>query len=404
MDQSTNGYHDLGSLAYLREQLILFRACGDDHRSLAKSQDLLQKVISRSLNTDAAFHEGVATLLAVAPFIYRHDNQAVWQRLTWDALIGALNLKDGALQAQIMNVMSRFHMLEGKHQLARKNIETALARAREENNELALLWAYIRFFELLVYQPADFSRQEVVKKVLALAEKVHHPRTSTALHSALAHFYNRWGDYERALGHGQMAYALARQQRSNQEMIKAAYLLVGICRMSACPAAQHFLKVADAIDETRLSLIDQINVIAQHSALHYEMGLFQAAADGYQDAINLLEHLNRPMHLAASLQGLALAQIRLLRFEQAQNHLEQAEELWNQCGSAYEHAHLRFTQSLMEALRGNKRLALSLIDDALRYTDDMPDMASREQIRASIRIFKRRVETGQRLEDDLHLA
>ena len=404
MAQSPNGNHDLGSLSYLKEQLTHFRERNEDRSYLDQNQEHLQRVLSRSLNTDAAFHEGVATLLSVAHFIYRQDIQPVWQQITWDALLGALTLKDSALQAQIMNVMSRFNMLEGKHELARQNIEKALARAQEDDNDLALLWAYIRFFEYLVYQPADFSRHEVVKRVLALADRVNEPRTSFALHHALAHFYNRWGDYERALGHGQMAYILARRQHSNRDMLKACYVLVGICRINFSPAARHFLRVAESVDETHLSIIDQVSVLAQQCGLHYEMGQYQAAVDGYHDAIALLQHLNRPFHMASCLQGLALAEIRLKRYDDAQTHLEQAEELWKIYGSAYELAHLRFSQGFLEATRGKSRFALRLLGDALQMTDSIPDMASRDQIRDSIMEFIQRVETGKQLEDDPRLA
>jgi hypothetical protein len=94
----------------------------------------------------------------------------------------------------------------------------------------------------------------------------------------------------------------------------------------------------------------------------------------------------------------------LRQFEDAQTHLERAEELWKMCGSAFEWASLRFSQAFLEAIRGDSRFALRLLEDAMHLTDNIPDMASRDDIRESILIFKQRVETGQRLEDDPRLA
>lgn len=400
MTSHPDDYPDLGSLVELREQLTLFRECSYDHSFLAANVELLQKVLLRGINTEAVFHEGVETLFAVTPFIYRLADQSAWQNITWDALIGALNLKDGTMQTKLLNVLSRFHMLEGKHELARQNVERALARAQEAQDDMALLWAYIRFFELLVYQPADFSRHEVIEQVLALAEKVNQPRSNVSLHYALAHFYNRWEDYERALGHGEMAYTYSRLYRDNQAMTRAAFLLVGICRANASLATRHFVKVAEALDETKLSVFDQVTILVQQSALYYEMGKPRAAADGYQDAIDLLKHIDRPVHLAACLQGQALAQIRLREFDKAQQNLEYAGEIWQKHGSAHEHANYRFTQGYLEAWRGNRKFALRLLHDALKLADEIVQPAARSNMQTAIREFIEQVEAGNL--DDSH--
>jgi hypothetical protein len=394
---------EFGSIANLKEQLTLFRECSSDHRFLLENQLVLQKLLSHTLNRDALFHDAVETLLAVAPFVHDQVDQSGWQRITWDALIGALNLRNGVLQAQIMNMLSRFHMLEGKHQLARENVNNALRRAQEENNEIALLWAYIRFFELLVYQPEDFSRTEVIKQVLALAYKIDQPHISIALHYALAHFYHRWGNYPQALGHGQMTYILARKWNDSQHLARAAYMLVTVCRVSLSKSAIHFLQVARTTDITQLPRHDYAAIKMHESALNLETGNLTAAAEGYSEAIKLFTELERPFHLASCFQSLALTQIRLAQFAEAQANLERAEELWQKCGSAYEFANFRFTQGYLEAWRGNKSFALVLLRDARQMTNAIPDMESRTQLRTCIEGFMGEV-NQDRLNSSYRLA
>lgn len=403
MEQFPGELHEFGSIEYLKEQLKLYQECSADDEFLRANQHDLEKLLFHTLNTDATFHDAVDTLLSVAPFAHKQDDQTQWQRIAWDALVGALNLKDGGLQAQILTIFSRFHMLEGKHQLARQTIENARDRAREQKNDVALLLAYIRFFELLVFQPADFSRLEVIQQVLTLAEKVNQPHITIQLHYALAHFHCRWGDWQRGLGHGQVAYALASQCGDHHNLARAAYVLVTICRLSSCPAAKHFLRVAEFIDTSDLPLHDQMTMLMHKSGLYYEMGKVADAAAGYSQAIKLLENLKRPYYLASCLQGLALAQIRLKQFDDAQANLERAEEIWKQHGNASDHANLRFTQGFLEAWRGNKRFALALLDDAFTMSNDMPDMASRDSLRELILETKQQIADGT-LEDVYRLS
>lgn len=384
---------DFGSIPYLKEQLKLYRECSADNEFLKANQHLLQKVLLRGLNTDATFHEAVETLLAVTSFIHKQDDQTQWQRITWDALVGALNLRDSGLQAQILPTFSRFHLLEGKHQLARKTIENARDRALEMNNDAALLEAYIRLFELLFFQPTEISRHEVVEQVLQLAKKVNQIHLTIQLHYALAHFNNRWGDWERALGHGQFAYALARHNGDREYLARTAYLLVSICWLSSCPAAKHFLRVALTIDTSPLPIHDQVTALMHTGGLYYEMGNVAEAASGFAAAIKLLEPLNRPNYLAAAYQGLALAQIRLKQFDEAESNLLHAQKIWKKHGSALDIANLRFTQGFLEAWRGKQAFALEYLDEALALCSDIPDMASRDALRKLI------LETQQQIVD-----
>ena len=403
MEQVPSGNHEFGSIEYLKEQLKLFRECSTDEEFLKVNQNELEKLLFHTLNTDATFHEAVDTLFAVAPFVHKQDDQTQWHRIAWDALIGALNLKDGGLQAQILTIFSRFHMLEGKHQLALQSIENARDRAREQHNDVALLLAYIRFFELLFFQPTEISSLEVIQLVLKLADRVNQPHLNIQLHYALSHFNSRWSDWERALGHGQIAYALARQYDDQYNLARAAYLLVSICRLSSCPAAKHFLRVALALDISMLPAHDQMTALMHKSGLYYEMGSVAEAAAGYNDAIKLLENLKRPNYLAACYQGLALAQIRLKQFDEAESNLWRAQKIWKKHGSASDTANLRFTQGFLEAWRGNNTFALEYLDEALLLCNDIPSMASRDALRKLILETQQQI-VGGTLEDVFRLA
>ena len=403
MEQFPSGHHEFGSIDDLKEQLKLFRECSSDNEFLKANQKQLEKLLFHTLNTDATFHEAVDTLLAVAPFMHKQDDQTPWQRISWDALVGALNLKDGGLQAQILTIFSRFHMLEGNHNLARQSIEKARDRAIEQNNDVALLLAYIRFFELFVFQPVDISPSDVIQPVLELAARVNQPPLSTQLHYALAHFNNHWGDWERALGHGQCAYALARYYGDNDNLARAAYLLVTICRSSYCRAAKHFLQVALATDFSSLPAHDKMTSLMHKSALHYEMGKVAEAAEGYSAALKLTEMLKRPYYRASCLQGLALAQIRLRQFDDAGANLRRAGKLWKRHGSTLDRASHRFTEGFLEAWQGNDLIALELFDDALVMCDDIPAMASRDALRKLILETRQHIVDGV-VEDVYRLA
>jgi tetratricopeptide (TPR) repeat protein len=403
MEHFPDGHHEFGSIEDLKELLKLFRECSGDNEFLEANQKQLEKLLSHTLNTDATFHEAVATLFAVAPFVHKQDDQSQWQRITWDALVGALNLKDGGLQAQILTIFSRFHMLEGNHNLARQSIVNARDRALEQNNEVALLLAYIRFFELFVFQPVDISRAEVVQPVLELASRVNQPHLSTQLHYALAHFNNHWGDRERALGHGQYAYVLARYHGDHDYLARTAYLLVTICRLSYCRAAKHFLQVALDTDFSSLPAHDQMTSLMHQSALYYEMGKLAEAADGYRAALKLTERLKRPYYRASCLQGLALAQIRLKQFADARTNLRRAGKIWKKHGNIMDSVNHRFTEGFLEAWQSNAPIALELLDDALEMCDEIPPMASRDALRKQILETRQHVLDGT-LKDIFRLA
>lgn len=403
MDDVPECNQEFGSISEIRERLALFHRRRSDDKFLSANQHALQRLLFHSLHTGALYHDAVETLIAVSPFAYRQHDQSVWQQITEDALIGALNVRDGALQAQLLNLLSRYQMLEGKHELARKNIEQALSRAQEEKHELALLWAYIRFFELLVYQPQSFSRHEVINEVLALANRVNHPFSTVTLHYTLGQFYTRWEDYERALGHAQVAYALARRLQEPNSVFRTIYLLVGICRASFCPATRHFHKLTKTVDPARVPLFDQIAAIAQESALYYEMGQTEAAAEGYKDALRLLDNLPRPVHRADYLQGLALAQVRLRQFDDGEANLKRAGEIWEKHGSPRERAYHRYTYGVLEAWRGNTAAALAHLRAAMMLTEEIEQAVSRDHLRELIEEFIQQVESGD-LKDEHRLG
>lgn len=398
MEQFPVGHHELGSIEDLKEQLRLFRECSTDNEFLKANQQHLETLLSHTLNTDATFHEAVETLLAVAPFVHKQDDQSPWQRLTWDALVGALNLKDGGLQAQVLTVFSHFQMVEGNHRAARQSIENARERALEQNNEVALLLAYIRFFEFFVFEPRDITPADVVQPVLELAARVNEPHLSTQLHYALAHFYNQWGDAERALGHGEVAYALARYHGDKDNLARAAYLMVTICRLRYLRVAKHFLQVALTTDFSSLPAHDKMTSLMHTSAMYYEMGKFEEAAAGYSAALKLTERLKRPYYRASCFQGLALAQIRLKRFDDARVNLYRAGKIWAKRGNPYDLANHRFTQGYLEGWAGNRDIALELLDEAVMLCDDIPSMASRDALRKQILDTRQQIVDGT-LED-----
>lgn len=403
MDQFPTGHHEFGSIADIRARLQFFRQCRSDHDYLAEHQSILHKLLFHSLNTHAVYHDAVETLVAVSPFAYRQVDQTIWQRITEDALLGALDLGDRALQAKVLNLLTHYQIQEGRRELARKNVEQALTRALEENDELVLLWAYIRFFEILVFQPRPFSRHELIGEVLTLAERVNHAFSTATLHYTLGQFYMGCEDYERALGHAQVAYAIARRLQEPGSLIRSVYALVSICRTSGCAAAVHFLKVAKSLDTARVSVFDQITAIMQESALYYEMGQLEAAAEGYRDAIRLLQGPQRPMHLAQCLNGLALAQMHLRQFDKAEASLDEAGKIWDEIGSAYEIANDRFFRGMLEAARGNHATAIRLLDDALLLTNQVEQTISRDGLRRQIVEFMQQVAAGE-LKDERWLG
>jgi tetratricopeptide (TPR) repeat protein len=148
------------------------------------------------------------------------------------------------------------------------------------------------------------------------------------------------------------------------------------------------------VDTTRVPLFDKITAIAEESALYYEMGQMEAAAEGYKDAIRLLGKLPRPVHLAEYLQGLALAQIRLRQFDEAEANLTPAGEIWQKHGSPYELANYWFAYGILEAWRGNSALALDFLRDALARTEQIEQAVSRDHLRRLIQEFMGQVESG----------
>jgi tetratricopeptide (TPR) repeat protein len=146
-----------------------------------------------------------------------------------------------------------------------------------------------------------------------------------------------------------------------------------------------------------------MTALMHKSGLAYEMGKVAEAADGYSAAVKLLENLKRPNYLAAGYQGLALAQIRLKQFDEAESNLRRAQKILKKHGSPSDTANLRFTQGFLEAWRGNYTFAHEYLDEALLLCNDIPSMASRDVLRARILEIQQQITDGT-LQDVYRLA
>src|SRR5690606_41993835 len=115
-------------------------------------------------------------------------------------------------------------------------------------------------------------------------------------------------------------------------------------------------------------------------------------------ALKLAARRERPCTRGPGLQGLALAQIRLGRWDDAGVHLYSAANIWTKRRHPYDVANHRFTQGYLEGWAGNRDIALELLDESVMLCDDIPSMASRDALRKQILDTRQQIVDGT-LED-----
>lgn len=297
----------------------------------------------------------------------------------FDALLNAQEVQDNELQMHIWAQMGESYYIEGKHQEALSSFETALQRARDGRTAEMMLSAYIGIIKLQSLRLDASFDAEFVKEVLALARQVEDMTLRARLHYTLAAAYAHREEIPAALEHAQMSYARWYMLKNSLEMARTAFILADIYRTVRGPQkAKDFLEIASL-------LFTQVDYNPSYCLLAYEEGLlylehlkYEAALQWLNIALEEALRIEHVHYIAMSYHSIAIAQIALQQYREAQANLKRALSRWEQLENPLYLANGYHALGYLEGLRGNIKYTREYLHRALESCSKIPDIALRQ--------------------------
>jgi tetratricopeptide (TPR) repeat protein len=365
----------------LRERLDELREHFQDQKWLAAHADSLYATLDSALNSPPQANDAIECLMAICPYLFTRSDFQRWSPLLFDALLNAQLLQDNELQMRIWAQMGEGYYVAGQHREARNAFETALERARDGRTQEMMLAAYIGIIKLQSLYLDPLFNSDFVKHTLELSKQVNDPVLQAHLDQAVSVAHRHRGDTVAALAYGQIAYVRWHKLKDTLQMARTAFMLADSFRIAQCDIqAKRFLDLS-------ASLFAQTDYAPAYCLIAYEEGVLylkRKELDAAQqwltialDEANKLDHL----HLAAmSRQSLAIAQIELENYVQAEKNLRQVLLLWEKLQDWFYQANAFQALGYLEMRRGNKTRAQEWLQEGLNICNRVPAMPFRQMI------------------------
>jgi len=366
----------------LSDWLEQLRGHYQDYAWLTEHTDVLYQTIESALNYPPQVNSAVEGLIAICPYMFTRSDYRRWSGLLFDALLNAQLIQDNEYQMRLWAQMGEGFYIAGRHEQARQAFNTALERARQGRTKEMMLSAYIGIIRLQSLKLDASFDARFVREALELARDVGDGELQASLHQALALAFTHRGETQAALGYGQMAYAYWHRTAQPLEMGRTAFILSHACRVAKqLPQAERYLRLAqDQFTKTGYT--------RQFYLISYEEGVLRLENQDYETAQQLLEmavqeaqQLEQPVYVAMSLHSLAIVQIELALFEEAERNLHAALAMWEQMDNRFYQANCCHALGYLDSKRGDMKQALAWLRRAEALCDDIAEVPLREMVR-----------------------
>lgn len=351
---------------------------------LAQHYEALYGRIKHGLLRPNLVVDVVEALNLIFPYVTTRDDYQRWEPLLFDALFESQTLKDDRFQMQVWLDLGRNYLLCAKHQKAIGAFENALGRGSTvESPELKLLVQINLFMTNALNHRGQYDQH--AREILTLGKIVNDSALLAMMYYALAFGYMLHHEIEKALGHGQTAYAIWHMAGSSVYRFKAAMLLADVCRTgSYFEQARRFLDAA-GVEALGQEHSHERALYAYHQgSVHLECQKPREAERWYETALARLLDLDYPYLTSVTHQALAIAQIKLARYDEAVANLRAALGAWRRMDNFFEAVRIYQSLGFGAESRGQMRRALYWYLIALERGRAFPDSPAVVELRTDV--------------------
>lgn len=246
----------------------------------------------------------------------------------------------------------------------------------------ALLQAYTTLTKTLVFGHGLLINEELLEQANKLANDKFHERIYSEYYQALSLYYAHRGDLFLGERMGQMAY---NQYESNEDApgsADAACTLAIIYRSKGdLKTAKFYLdRVLKRAQPQQLKSKLFATMIYEQGSTAFKAKLYEEALDYYRKALETFEEFEALYQIAMTHQAIAQCYCKLRWLDQIDPEIKAARTIWQQIDNRYEQATLQMLDGEVELLRGNKTLALNLLNRALKLARELADSPARDAL------------------------
>ncbi|GEM_PF-1766663 len=365
---------------------------------LSQNAGQIYDVIATSVNNDDTASYAFDALLLVYPHILTLGDMKRWGKLIHEVLNTALKFHAKQPYAGEWNTIEQLYLTSGQSKSPETAFNKPVRRATRRQNPRAILDSYIGLFKLQVYRQSDLSKPEIINSVLDLARQVNNPQLYTRLYQALAYAYHFWGDHDKAIDRGQLAYNYWTKNNNDTEAGLSAYIIAASYRaLEQLDQALSWMEVASGY-LAKTELVQQyFIVVAETGSIYLMWEEYTVAQQWYDIAYNEALKLNDPLCIAFAQHCLGMAQTFLDQYESADDNLTKSLAFWEQTHDERQLAHIYHTIAYLEGRRGNKPKALEYLTISEKVTENLSDIPARDYHTKKINTLKRAIENNQDL-------
>ncbi|MBC7871534.1 MAG: tetratricopeptide repeat protein [Chitinophagaceae bacterium] len=365
---------------------------------LSQNAGQIYDVIATSANNDDTASYAFDALLLVYPHILTLGDMKRWGKLIHEVLNSALKYHAKQPHSIEWNTIGQLYLTSGQSKSPETAFNKPVRRATRRQNPRAILDSYIGLFKLQVYRQSELSKPEIINSVLDLARQVNNPQLYTRLYQALAYAYHFWGEHDKAIDRGQLAYGYWTKNNNDTEAGLSAYIIAASYRaLEQLDQALSWLELASS-HLAKTDLVQQYFIVAAETGSIYLMWEeYPVAQQWYDIAYNEAVKLNDSLSIAYAQHCLGIAQTYLNNYEAADNNLRQSLAFWEQTRDDRQLAHIYHSIAYLEGRRGNKSKALEYLKTSENIATTLTENQARDTHSDKIARLRRAIENNEDL-------
>lgn len=363
-----------------------------DSQWLSQHASEVYTTISQAFKEGDDINDAVDSLLLVYPYVLAHGDIKRWSKLLQDGVNTLAFQRDDSFNVQ--GSIKSMYLTSAESKSLESTLNAALRRARKRLKPATLLEVYINLFKSQVHRQTDDFNLEIVDSALKLARHVNDQEAYARLYQALTYAYYHWGEYDKALRQGEMAYESWLDLGSNHNAGLSAYIIAhSKTQMRASDALAWLERSAELLAKTDYK--GQYAIIANETGMYYaSIQNYAVAEQWFAIAVKEAESLNYPLALEAYRHCLGIMQTRLAKYNQAHANLTQALAYYEAEGDEANTAHVYHSLAYLEGLQNNTSTAMKYAQQSLELHKRLPDTPRIQEQRSQLNILIDALEKG----------
>ncbi|MEO8393818.1 MAG: tetratricopeptide repeat protein [Chloroflexota bacterium] len=244
----------------------------------------------------------------------------------------------------------------------------------------ALLQAYIRLVQLLVYKPSLRVPHALFEQALNVSKRLNDHIEKDKLYQAIALYSTHNSEFETAERYALLAYNDAEFIDDAERIVDAACTLAIVYRfqMRFQKADFYVLKAINRVQSQKPD-VRFATVYYENGVYCYRHDKFELSRSYYERALAIFEEYEAVYQIAMTNHALAQNYIYLKDFAKAEALLQLARRSWQQLDNNYDWVNSIFVEGDLELKRGNRLLGIQIMRRAIDEAySRLPDVYARD--------------------------